>query len=271
MTTIITKIPGVTFSDATLPKLYRDPVIDIGTKIVVDGLDTYSWPKQAAPAQADNWVNLVSGGTNGLVNTAGAAGGVDVGFAGGGFQFGKVAGPSYDYIKFSGASLAAASVGLLVIVWLKHIDYTSADVYSGVAGCAVDGGSENQWTIQCDSTTRAYTGKANGVATPEFALASNEIAQIAISMSKINDAGSPSSDHYLRLYKNGAQVGSAISTGSTTLTQPSDAAVYLGGVPTYQTDWSGRIYRHVLSDLSAGISPLATVAADYAANVGRFS
>lgn len=271
MTTIITKIPGVTFSDATLPKLYRDPVIDIGTKIVVDGLDTYSWPKQAAPAQADNWVNLISGGTNGLVNTAAAAGGVDVGFAGGGFQFGKVAGTSHDYIKFSGARLAAASVGLLAIVWLKHVDYTSADVFSGVAGCAVDGGAGNQWVIQCNATTRDYTGKANGVEAPPVTLASNEIAQIALSMTKIDSGGAASSGHYLRLYKNGAQVGSAISTGSTTLRQPSDAAVYLGGIPLYQTDWSGRIYRHVLSDLSAVSSPLATVAADYAANVGRFS
>jgi hypothetical protein len=67
---LIIRIPNVTFTDESLPKLYRDSIISPSTVFAYDATNPASWPKQGAPADgapsADKWVNLVNGTADGL-------------------------------------------------------------------------------------------------------------------------------------------------------------------------------------------------------------
>ena len=78
---LITRIPGVTFTDNTLPKLYRDSIITPGTKWLYDAGDTYSFAKQATPTPGtDVWKSLTE-------TPADAAFAGALAFANGGFNF----------------------------------------------------------------------------------------------------------------------------------------------------------------------------------------
>ena len=66
---LIAKIPDTSFTNLSLPKLYRDAVITPGTLFCYDFADPTSWVKQANSASGDVVKNLVDGGEDAALGT----------------------------------------------------------------------------------------------------------------------------------------------------------------------------------------------------------
>lgn len=76
---LVVNLAGTSFSDTSLPILYRDPMVAAGTQFLFDFKNTYSWSGQNAPTNGAVFKNLVNGGAD-----AAWANGAADGYAGGG-------------------------------------------------------------------------------------------------------------------------------------------------------------------------------------------
>ena len=260
---LITKIPGVTFTDTSLPKLYHDAVITTGTKYVFDAGDTYSFAKQATPtAGVDVWSDLTP-------NDSPAAFAGTVPFASGGFSFDPTAFGNTITLPTSG-KFAAGADGFLFTIWLKHLAAATA-AYSGIAGLAdsttpgvnqfsIDSGPANsgQYRLCADGLISAYP-------TP----AVNSINQFAISAKK---NGGGTYDYFY--YQNGVLL-STVTAGRTALGQStlmaSPVIGYVNGFSFGAHFRAFRAWQDDTSTLTNQAAITALVLKDYNANVGRFS
>ena len=261
--TLITRIPGVTFSDASLSKLYRDPLITPGTKWLYDAGDLYSYAKQAAPtAGVDVWKSLTD--TAADASIAGT-----IGYSNSGFNF-STTGPT-DRINLPASGKAAANAnGFLVILWLNWGTQTATTGSGLVAGC-ISSNATKQWgfTVGFNGSNGSLLLSANGSSQAQSL--GNQPAgtnlQVAISMKK-----SVGGTFDYKLYKNGVSVYTA-SSSDTSILQPGQSNPIIGGAAGADFtngDWVGRIYRAFYDDLSTTADAATLVAADYAANNARF-
>lgn len=259
---IITRIPGVTFTGATLPKLYRDALITPGTKWCYDTGDLYSYVKQAAPVEGvDVWKSLTNA-------AADASFGGSVGFASGGFVFS--AGATEKINLPTSSKVASNANGLLSIFWINWGTQT-ATTGSGLVGGCISSNANKQWAF-----TTSFTG-SNGNLGFQInntnplnisAIPANTKMQIAIAI-KRNTSGVL----VYSWYRDGVLLGSTISA-DTVITQPTQTIQIIGGVVGVDYtngDWNGRVYRAFFDDLSTTPDPLTLVQTDYASNNGRFS
>ncbi|HDR9028757.1 TPA: hypothetical protein QDB14_002957 [Burkholderia vietnamiensis] len=267
---LILKISDVAFTDATLPKLQRDSVVDAGTKFLFDFADAYGWPKQAAPINGDQFVNFVDGGAPA---TTVLSGGSTMTFGGGGIGFDEESNEGI-LLPVSG-KLPANNKGFLFVLWIKHgtpIDTTSI---GAVAGYAYQNGTFCQYAIQSGNNSggayKLYC-KGSNVAFPYPAVGSIHQLGMAVVKSGTNMV--------LRGYADGAQIGADAILGAADtwlLPQPADSGgampqPELGFVTGFAQNWVGSMYRTFLTDIGAtGADPLAIVQADFAANSGRFT
>jgi len=260
--TLITRIPGVTFTDATLPKLYRDATVTLGTRFLYDSLDTYSYAKQASPiAGVDVWTDLSP-----LAANASFSGG-NV-FGSGGFSFSPV-GSQNIALPASGKS-ASNAAGFVFGLWIKYLA-SSATAYSGIAGmCDNTSALTNQWSIDNGNTSSGQIrltilGNTGGIFTPAI----NSINQIVVACKKLVNG---TYDFYY--YRNGLLL-SAGNVGNTSIS-PSIAAASpsIGTVGGFGAGANFRAFRAFQDDTSALVDQAAItslVLKDYNANVGRFS
>lgn len=261
---IITRIPGVTFTDASLPKLYRDNIVTAGTKWLYDAKDAYSYAKQAAPvAGTDAWVNLTESGVN-------ASFGGSVGFSGGGFDFLPASGSDIITLPASG-KVAANTAGFLAILWIEWGLQTSVSGYGVVGGCMSGTTAQWGWATQWNGNNGNLTSLVNGLQPNEVASLLPNIAagtKLQLGLSYLRKADGTMD---ARVYRNGAHVTTQ-NMGNSPLVQPAATNPVLGATSTtFSPDWKGKVYRSFFDDLSTTADPLTLVAADYAANVGRFS
>lgn len=133
--TLIFKIPGVTFTDTTLPKLYRDSAVTLGSKWLYDALDLFSYSKQSAPVAGDLWKDLSPAANNAMLSA-----GSDLGFNGG---FTKAAAGYFD--APTTGRVADNADGFLFTLTFKY-GLQPATYYIGVAGC-FDSNGTNQYGI----------------------------------------------------------------------------------------------------------------------------
>lgn len=264
---LILKITDTTFTDATLPVLQRDGLVDAGMKFLFDFADPYCWPKQAAPVNGDQFTNFVSGGASAVTALAG---GSTMTFAAGGVGFdtesneGIVLPPS--------GNLPANNQGFVFCIWLKHLAQADQTSVTAVGGYSYQLGTGNQYAIvghNASSTYRMYAQGGN-VAVPFPA--NGAILQLATALVKVG------SNIVQRAYMNGAQVGADAIAGQAatfSLNQVSSAQMpspELGFLAGAGQGWCGSIYRTYLTDIGAtGADPLAILQADYAANSARFT
>ena len=257
--TLITKIPGVIFTDTTLPKLYRDTAITPGTKWAYDALDTYSWPQQAAPTTGGAWRDMSPAGGDAIFSNS------SLGFSGG---FTKSA-AGFLTCPASG-KVASNAAGFLFILWLKYGTQPSSG-YSGVAGC-FDGNTLNQYgiTVNNDSLNGTFVWRSGAVDLGVFENhpAAGTIMQVAISAKKLGNG-----TYTMAAYKNGALVATS-NNGVTAIQQPVTAPrIGYTSTGAFTDTFAGTFYRSLFDDTStlADQSAItALVLKDYNANVGRF-
>jgi len=251
---LILRIPGVTFTDATLPKLYRDSVITPGTHFLYDALNPFSYAKQANPAagapSADKLVNLVDAAADGLLYDLSTSWAV-----GGGFN--SLGGPS-DKIAAKNNVTPAVLTKCVGVVWLKPISTggSATDMvaqFGELVAIMHSNANNNYYAVSNASANRQVT-----------ALDTSEnlgsVLQLAVAFDNV--------DLQLRFFINGVQVMAA--GGYRVLqapTKPHSLMVSAG----YGSGYLATFYRWLFDDLSSGATADEIVAADYAANVGRFS
>lgn len=244
---LIQRVPGVTFTN-TLPKLYRDQVINAGTLQLYDALDTFSWPSQAAGPGTLN--NLVDGGASAAVSST-------VLFDNG-FRFVDT-GSGADLITLpASAQPTATEPGFLFLLWLKRDATQVNTMTAAVAGASTS--NTNGYRITSASNGAIGLGFCN----PEtfYNTVADQVYQFAISAKRRVD----NSGYDFSFWQDGGLLLTSFRAGDfVPAGTPRIGA--LGG--TYQTNWKGVVFRSMFDSLSAKTAQ-EIVELDYEKNVGRF-
>jgi len=103
------------FTDATLPVVMNDSVIDKHTRYVLDAGDLLSWG-QGSPAAGQKWSDLGPIGADAVIASSGGL----PGFAGGGFVFDEATANQRIDLP-SSAKIAPSSVGFAAAIWIKSV------------------------------------------------------------------------------------------------------------------------------------------------------
>lgn len=258
---LITRITDVTFTDTSLPKLYRDSVINPGTQFLYDSKNPLSWPKQAAPAagspSADKWVDLVDLSNDGLFTDLAAGWATNGGFVSGG-------GPM-DKIQANNGVVPSALTKMLAVVWFKH---TSG---GGTFNSLVANFADMLTICHTNALTSGipanrYYAVSNGSAPGEIlgigdtSGLAGQIFQVALSWDNAERA--------IRFYVNGVYTG--LRGGFQNLAAPT-RMYSLMQASGYNSDYRGTFYRWFLDNLSGNKTAAELVAIDWAANNGRFA
>lgn len=261
--TLITKIPGVVFTDPTLPKLYRDSIITPGTKFCFDSKDLYSYPKQAAPIPGtDTWVDLSPNASP--ANFTGAA----PTFTNGGFTYDPSGASRAILLPVTGKSPASAE-GFLAGWWIKHLA-PSPNAYAAIAGMADSTlPSLHQYSLDMgNANTGMYRLMAMGSIGLSIAPEVNSVHQFVCAAKK-----QPNGTYEKYFWHNGVLVGT-LNTGNISIGQPTAQYPRIGAIPGFQSSGSFTAFRAFFDDTSALASVAdmtALVLKDYNDNVGRIS
>lgn len=262
---LILKITDTTFTDATLPVLQRDGLVDAGTKFLFDFADPYCFVKQAQPVNGDQFVNFVNGGAAATASLSGST----LGFSGGGITgFDQ---EQNELIELPAAgNLPTTNQGFVFCLWLKHLTQGDQTNFDAVAGYAYQTGTGCQYAISADNAGGKYRMYTNGNHTDYAFPAAGTIIQLATAMVKVG------TNFVARAYVNGAQIGADIVLGavsSFSLNQPGSgnmANPRIGYLAGYAQAWYGTVYRTWLNDTgSTGVDPLTLVQNDWAQNNAR--
>lgn len=244
---LIQRVPGVTFSN-TLPKLYRDEVINAGTLQLYDALDTFSWASQAAgPGTLNNLADVVDPAS---VSST-------IAFDNG-FRFVDT-GSGADLITLpASAQPAADEPGFLFLLWLKRDTTQVNTLNAAVAGAST--GNTNGYRI-----TSASNGAIGlGFCAPEnfYNTVADQVYQFGISAKRRVD----NSGYDWAFWRDGVLLTSGFRAGDF-VPAGSPRIGALGG--TYQTNWKGVVFRTIFDDLSVKTAQ-EIVELDYEKNSGRF-
>jgi hypothetical protein len=253
---LITKLPNVNFTDASLPKLYKDGLINAGTLGLYDFKNavTFGGSLPAAGSTLTNGLSLTN-----MVDAGPAASVVSsalVYTAGGGIQF-NGGGPASLISMGNNYNLAPANPNFLMLLWVKMTMVSSNYGLLFGRGYTTNppdcqyrfdmGANGQQIRAGIGGPTTVPVGEVAG------ATALNSLYQVAIA--KVGTT--------LSIYRNGLLTGTAGC--DATLANPA-LPLELG------RDYKGVVYRVLIENLTiSGKDPLKQVQADYAANAGRFS
>ncbi len=236
------------FTDTTLPKLYRDYLINAGSKYLFDFGDVYCNPNVvngvSAVANATQFVNLVDGApvaTNaGSTTTQAADGGMVFAGTSNGATYINL-GNTYD--------LSAANPEFLVIAWSKAATNCGNDRTAVMLG---SGNAAFQYSIESSNAGANFNGGL------------------------VNDGTATQWAYHrhpngtTKRYKNGVLMST--TTGNPTTLADYSASITRIGYDPGATAFNGTVYRVYLENLTvSGESALAQVQRDYAANAGRFT
>ena len=259
---LITKIPGVIFTDTSLPKLYRDAVITAGTQFVFDADDTYSFAKQATPTPGvDVWVDLSP-------KNATAAFGSACPFDTDGFTTSTVTNVVTGIHLPASGKFGPTPAGFIFTYWFKYL-YANTIFYPAFAGLSNNTSlGTHQYSID--------NGNNNGLirlvvdsAIYQFIGVPGTIYQLAVAAKKLGNG-----TYQLMTFKNGELVFNS-SPGRTVLGQSTNMANPVigasGGFGPAVNQKAYRCWYDDTSTLADQAAITALVLKDYNANVGRFS
>ena len=258
---LIIKIPGANFTDATLPKLYRDKIMNAGSKFLFDFLSPYcNANADGNIANGAAFTNLVDGAPGATVTTAGSAIQSLAGKAG--LFLDGVSGVNQINLGNS-YSLHATNPSFLVILWIKipAVGFEATD-YNHILKL---GDSTND----CQFFFDAGLGGVRPRVTVGHGAGSNALTH---SVASGFGQGAPLqlalewSPGTLKGYANGVQFASITGqAGLNTLRDTSASSILMSG------DFKGTVYRAYQENLTvSGKTGAEQVLADYNANVGRF-
>jgi len=268
MSGLIIQLPGTTFTGTGLPKLYRDAIINSGSMFCFDFLDTYCNPNPVGNlANGLTFTNLVTAGPVATVVNTGTS---NVAMASNGVVFN---GSGFGAIDFGTTyDLSGSNNSFLATAWFKTSSSQNA-AYPGVMGLAGNTGSTNQYSIDSGpnpgtTATLAHVGVGS---TTYSGTPPTTLQQVAVFWT-------PGS---MTMFRNGVVVTSA--GAPTTLVATGIGHEGLGvsaSILNAFSPFNGTVYRAWKENITnsataSGLTQLAQataqIAADYAANSGRFS
>lgn len=253
---LITKIPGITFTDTTLPKLYRDGWIDANTLFLFDLGNSYCTGGKTTLANNDTLLNLVDGAPVGTVKLTASLPITGSGiYLPGGLNYVDL-GSTYDLI-------ALGTPNFVLTCWVMQDNNFSTANYQGIIGRSTGGATSIQYMIGTagDASYGSRMRNAAGTAADISAggtNAKNVAAQLALSW--VNGTAT--------FYLNG------VSTGSAALTAPlATAAVntWVGNMASGTNGFKGKIFRWGMKTLPSTTTAASQVTADYTMNSNRYS
>jgi hypothetical protein len=256
------------FTDATIAKLYLDPVLNKGSMYLFDFLNPTSNPNpDGVLASGATFRNLVDGGADGVYAAATGGNSASIGISNaankGGIvstgQTGNIA--TSPTITLGAPTAAIGSDEALIILWLK----TNGNSYIG-GSYLIDGldvapaAGQLFWAYSIYAAVNAQTIQAGtrmsgaGIIGPTVAAKPGAVRQIGLSIS----------GGMTRIYENGALAGAMAGAAN-----PIPAT---GMSPRLLMNGAGTFYRAYMERLTlSGRSALAAVQADYALNNARFA
>lgn len=260
---LIITLADATFTNPTLPTFKRDSMLNDGTRFLFDFGDRFSWPKQTGSAINDSLVNLKETMPPATIKSAltfNASGGLNtVGPPGGAWPI--TAGTTH------GPYLRSNAPTFVMAIWLK---ISSPVVNGGIMGLATYSPNVGEMLAVIDLGETGASPRAGASSTVAGAFATHgaintgTVYQLGLSWEK-NGA-----DSIIKSWRDGAMVMASNITGNTL---PNiDAAQFYIGCNGYGYGFPGSVYRAFLEDCTvSGRTPAEAIAADYAANAGRFS
>lgn len=266
MVSVIQKLSSA-FTDTTLPKLYRDPIMNAGTLALFDFLNSYCNPNaDGALASGVTFNNMVDGSPIGA--TLNASGNASNLTGKTGLSLSGAAGSTAKLLTFGTAGAfddAVLKHNFLYTLWLKTPAASPATGYTPLLSLSPSGaGNGNAAQMWSDTGSDGYTvrfqqgnGSGTAVNSQRAATANNAVAQVGYRMN-------PGNGEYEMFY-NGASLGT-LTGGPTSPLSAAAMTLAIGG------GYNGTIYRMSVEDLTvSGLTGAAQIAADYAANSGRFA
>lgn len=264
MTISVIQKLAASFTDTTLPKLFRDPLMTSGTLLLFDFLNAYCNPNaDGALSVGTTFNNLVDGGAGGVIAVNGISslsGKAGLSMTGGsastkGITFGAVGAFDDSAIKHS----------WLWTIWLKTVASSPTTGYCPFLQLSPAGASTGvNSQLWSDTGSDGYTvrfqqGNGSGTTNSQRAATANgAVAQVAYRMTP--------SDGTFEMFYNGASTGLASTGGPTS---PLSAAAMTVGIGS---NYKGTIYRTQLEDLSvSGVAAASQVLLDYNTNSARFT
>lgn len=264
---LIEQFTNYTATTAGLQKLYRDQILNPGSKFLLDFLDPTCNPNADGTLPAGTtFVNLVDGANGGIINTSSTMAnltgktGLSVPGSGGG---NLTIGNAGDY------DLHVSNDEFIVIVWFKtpasgFISTSFLNLFSEMVS------NTNTAQFYSDMGSDGQTpriGYGNGTISSVLALASGTglgaVTQLGM---HIKPAA-----HTLELYYNGGFVSNSVGPPPNTL---QNAATLK---PTLNAGYKGTVYRLYMEDITvssaanSAISAAGQIALDYAQNSSRFT
>lgn len=251
---LILRVPGVSFTDTTIPILRNDSVANAGTLDIFDALDAdISWPKQADPVEgSDTWKSLIGAVPN-LATFSGS-----IGWSGG-FTTNSA---DTDMIELPNTFRFSGTDERCVIFWVKP--GTAVDASPGIFGWKKTGTGDSPYLAYLSGgTTIIFTqGQGGAQIIASEAINVGVLRQYAFSFQHIGGV------YVTKFFKNGALVNTITGT-ATSMTLSGSTARLAGSLLTSQK-FVGTFLRAVSDDLSAS-TPEALVALDYATHQARLA
>lgn len=261
---------GGTFTNASLPRLVADPLIDVGTLLLWDMTNPASYPAQRAPGPDTTVSDLVTHTANGQF------GGESVGIAALAYD-GKAldwqgAGDHHAVVRGPVAPLDSAT---LIIGWFTTRNIQDKQWYSGLVGRAIAGGglsaddtAKNSWVIRVGGD--GYSPSAllwnpsnsdNDQRELSFGAVAPGLHQFAIAV----EGGK------LLAFVDGQQVAERNEGWASFRATPLALGVGNWNAEPSNAPFNGAFSRLLITDTRKGIRKAAQiVAADWTANKGRF-
>jgi len=241
-----------TCTDTSLPILYRDPAISVGSLFCYDALDTYSWPTQAAPGGAASLVDLSPVAANASIAA------VALGWSNG-FVFDSA---DADMITLPTSSkLASGVTSFGVSFWFKPATIVGSgkDIF-GIG----DGGSFALVQYSLHRDLGAVYAYANGTQISSVPIVAGTVVQIGITIELSGGT------YTRRIWKNG--VNTSTTTNAAPMVQPTMPAAVIGGLAgVHGANGDDFTFYRCHADSLTTRTAAQFIAADYAAGVGRFS
>jgi hypothetical protein len=255
---LIHRLAGRSFSDATLPLLYPDKMANPGTKFIFDFLNGYNIQGLTMPVGA----NPFAAGThfkNAIfpVGPDGVISGATIQYSGGGLLMAADAsivdlGATYD--------MSASNPHFLAIAWVKRPDNLVVSAAQAICGLTKTNANDCQFGFSFSNASSQFNAIAGGTTQPfSPAQVNGTIYQLAVEWSP----------GVLSTYKNGVLAVANTVSQNALVALPNNTKI--GSMAGFS---AGRavLYRFLLENLTvSGKTAADQVAADYAANNGRFA
>lgn len=249
---LLLRIPGVSFTDTTIPILRNDRVANAGTLDIFDARDAdLSWPKQGNPVEgADTWRSLIGSNVSTFSGSVGWSGGFTTNNT------------DQDMIELPDSFRFSGTQERCVVFWLKP--GTPVDASAGLFGWKKTGTSDSPYLAYLSGGTNITFTQGQG----NFQIIANDeinvgvLRQYAFAFQRIAGV------YVTKFFKNGVLVNAITGTAST-MTLSGNSARLAGAHLTAQK-FIGTFYR-ALADGLTHTTPESLVALDYATHVERLS